>query len=99
MKITEFMTLGIVMLSFSGCNAVASQNATLISSKDGHEQYSINGLVRVPKVFDGCTKPYVEKGMSAMCPNGLKYAEFMETFNKYTIVGTWMQWQGVVECK
>lgn len=86
-------------LSLSGCYAVADQNATLITSKNGREQYAINGLVMVPEVFDGCTKPYVEKGMSAMCPNGLKYVEFVETYNKYTIAGTWMQWQGKVECK
>lgn len=86
-------------LSLSACVAVPDQRATMLPTIDGRDRYAISGLVMVPKVTEGVTKPYVEQGLAQTCTNGVEYEEFMEAPNKTTPLGTWMQWKGVVVCK
>lgn len=98
MKI-QYLLYPLLVLLASGCVSVPIQKANMLPGVDGQERYAINGLVRVPQMHEGVTKPYIENGMVSKCPNGLEYEELNELLNKETSFGTWVEWQAIVRCK
>lgn len=88
----------LTLLFLAGCGST-DQRATLISMKDGKSVYAVSGLVMVPEVTEGITKPYVEQGLSQACPNGVNFRNYREGLNKHVPFGAWVQWEGEAECK
>lgn len=97
----RILSLVSVALLVTACEGVASHQVNMVSMNGKKQVYSTTGLVLVPEMHEGVTKPYIEHEMRAVCPEGVKYNEFMEAFNKRIIVTgqVWMQWRALVECK
>lgn len=90
----------LVAALLSACGLQPAQNVNLVSMKNGKEVYSASGLIMVPEMYDGVTKPYIERDLSAVCPAGVDFMEHKEAMNKHVIFGQdWVQWQALIACK
>ncbi len=95
-----FFPLILSGLLLTACGLQPAQSVNLVSMKNGKEVYSASGLIMVPEMYDGVTKPFIERDLSGVCPAGVKYLEHREALNKHVIFGQdWVQWQVLAECK
>lgn len=97
--ISKIAALVFMAVTLSACGQATYNNVTYLPAVSGKARYSVSGVVMLPKFEKGATKPYIEKGFTKACPDGLRYIELHEAINKEIITGVWIQWNAIIECK